>query len=284
MNQDTVQNIHMLLSDPLEKLSITSSEMLSQYSINLHMSNSTLERYFIDTLYAPGDSIKINMQKSNRLENYRLPEYSFILPEIIDTVKPKYENYKIINDSIIIHFSEPIRISNDFIIMDTSLNKINSNLTIKNSHIIMLTELSDSINNLLLLGKYIKDFNGNAARDSVLNLYPHDISITPTKHNTGNIIGTINYKGTYNVIVEAINIDTNEKYYTETKNKAFNINNLVSGFYKLWAYENLSKKNDAIYFSGIWNPYSRAAQFSIHPNLIEVRARWDIEGVKINFD
>ena len=64
----------------------------------------------------------------------------------------------------------------------------------------------------------------------------------------------------------------------------FNINNLISGFYKLWAYENLSKKNDATYFSGIWNPYSRSAQFSIHPNLIEVRARWDIEGVEINFD
>jgi len=284
MNKDTVQNIQMLLSEPLEKLSITSSEMLSQYSINLHMSNSSQEKYFIDTLYAPGDSIKINMNKSNRLENYRLPEYSFILPEILDTVNPKYENYKISNDSITIHFSEPIRISNDFVIMDTSLNKINSNLTIKDSYTIILTELSDSINNFLLLGEYIKDFNGNTARDSIFSLYQSDISITPKKDNTGNIFGTINYKGAYNLIVEAVNIDTNEKYYSQTKNNKFNINNLVSGFYKLWAYENLSKKNDAIYFSGVWNPYSRSAKFSIHPNLIEVRARWDIEGIEINFN
>ena len=46
------------------------------------------EIFIIDTLLAPGDSIFINLEKSNRLETYQIPEYSFILPEILSGEKP----------------------------------------------------------------------------------------------------------------------------------------------------------------------------------------------------
>ena len=52
------------------------------------MDNDSEEIFIIDTYHIPGDSIFINLEKSNRLETYQIPEYSFILPEIIDTLAP----------------------------------------------------------------------------------------------------------------------------------------------------------------------------------------------------
>ena len=54
--------------------------------------------------------------------------------------------------------------------------------------------------------------------------------------------------------------------------------------YGVGAYEILNFKNDSIYFSGILNPYQRAAKFSIYPEHIDVRARWETEGIKIRFE
>ena len=100
----------------------------------------------------------------------------------------------------------------------------------------------------------------------------------------GNIIGTVTYSGKEPLIVEAQNIETNEVYSTYANELNFKLNNLKAGIYTLWAYESLHKKNNFTYFSGIWEPYQRAARFMIYPDSIDVRARWDIENININFD
>ena len=38
------------------------------------------------------------------------------------------------------------------------------------------------------------------------------------------------------------------------------------------------------YFSGMLEPFQRAARFSHYPDTIDVRARWDVEGIIINFE
>ena len=44
------------------------------------------------------------------------------------------------------------------------------------------------------------------------------------------------------------------------------------------------KLNPNIYFSGLWQPYRRAARFQHYVDTVDVRARWDIEGIIINFE
>ena len=70
-----------------KQLIITSVEMKSQYSINLIMNNQSEEVIMIDSMYSIGDSISINLVKSNRLESYTVPPYIFILPEKFEKVK-----------------------------------------------------------------------------------------------------------------------------------------------------------------------------------------------------
>ncbi len=37
------------------------------------------------------------------------------------------------------------------------------------------------------------------------------------------------------------------------------------------------------YYSGRWEPYKRAARFSFYPEVVEVRPRWEYDGIDINF-
>ena len=54
--------------------------------------------------------------------------------------------------------------------------------------------------------------------------------------------------------------------------------------YKLWGFEEINDLDGEVYNSGIWSPYQRAAKFVFYPDTIDVRARWDVEGVNINFE
>ena len=79
------------------------------------------------------------------------------------------------------------------------------------------------------------------------------------------------------------NIETDSTYNAIINNLNFELNNLPEGIYKLWAFESLHKTNPFIYFSGTWNPYQRAANFAFYSDSVDVRARWDIEGINIEF-
>ena len=60
-SEDRDQHVNMLLSNPLERLKITSVEMDGQYRTILIMNDQSEEPFIIDTLNVPGDSVKINM-------------------------------------------------------------------------------------------------------------------------------------------------------------------------------------------------------------------------------
>ena len=91
--EEKEKTVELFLSEPLEILKITSIDMQSQYCANLVMNDNSNEIFIIDTLKSPGDSIFVNLEKSNRLETYQIPEYIFILPEITDTLAPKLSQY-----------------------------------------------------------------------------------------------------------------------------------------------------------------------------------------------
>ena len=64
----------------------------------------------------------------------------------------------------------------------------------------------------------------------------------------------------------------------------FKFKNLEAGNYTLWAFEAINNLNPLIYFSGTWEPYHRAARFTSYLDTIDVRSRWDIEGIIIDFE
>ena len=99
----------------------------------------------------------------------------------------------------------------------------------------------------------------------------------------GNIIGTVNYEGKQPVKVKAHKIGSELYYIADVVNQQFNLSNLASGLYELWGFEVLNTLDPDVYFSGLWAPYHRAAQFAMYSDTIDVRLRWDIGGIIIDF-
>ena len=85
-------------------------------------------------------------------------------------------------------------------------------------------------------------------------------------------------------MVEAREINNNKVYTAQVEKRKFKLDNLQAGMYKLWAFESLHATNSETYFSGTWTPYSRAARFVLHPDSVDVRARWDVEGIVIDLE
>jgi len=276
------ERVNLLLSKPLKKLRITSIEMMSQHSINLFMDNNSEEIFIIDTLLAPGDTIVINLGKTNRLEAYQVPQYSFILPEITDTLAPILSKSVFDADQFTLVFSEAIQLHDDAIatIRDTIITPISFKYV--NDYTISIPTLADSINKIQLFGEYIHDRAGNVFADSIKAV------IIPRKQEEisigGNIIGAVNYNDKHPIKVEAHKIGSESYYISDVVNKEFNLLNLPAGLYELWGFEVLNTLDPDVYFSGIWFPYHRAAQFAMYPDTIDVRVHWDVEGIIIDFE
>jgi hypothetical protein len=278
------QWVEMLLSEPVERLGITSVEMQSQYCSQLILNDNSKELMIIDSLLSPGDSIFVNLEKSNRLESYQALEYTFILPEITDTLAPKLTESFFENDKYTLIFSEPVKLNiNAVFSIQDSIN-IPLPFSFENEFSVIIANLPDSIGKIQLLGEQIQDWAGNHFADS-----SKVVTITrPSKEEEliigGNILGFVNYEDKYPLKIEAHQIGSESYYIADVNNHKFEFINLSSGLYELWGFEALNNLDGNVYHSGLWTPYHRAAKFAFYPDTIDVRARWDVEGVNINFE
>ncbi len=280
--EEKEKTVEMLLSEPLEKLQITSIDMQSQYCAKIVMNDNSNEVFILDTLKNPGDSIFVNLGKSNRLETYQIPEYSFILPEITDTLAPKLLQSIFDTDHFTLIFSEPVQINKNGITINPDSIKIPLLFKFENEYSVMFPDLPDSINKIQLLGEYIHDWAGNVFPDSVKSVNIQHKKVEEQIIG-GDILGFVNYDGKEPVKVEAHKIGTESYYISDVENKKFHLSNIASGLYEIWGFEVINLLDPNVYFSGTWNPHRRAAQFSIYPDTVEVRTRWDIEGINLNF-
>ena len=183
----------MLLSEPVEKLKITSVEMQSQYCCQLTLDDNSKELMIIDSLLSPGDSIFVHLEKSNRLEAYQVLEYSFILPEIMDTLAPTLTQSFFENDKFKLIFSEPVQLGSNAIITTEDSIIIPIAFTFENEFSVNISNLPDSIKIIHILGEHIQDWAGNNFADS-------SKTVRITRHSKkeeliigGNILGFVNY-------------------------------------------------------------------------------------------
>ena len=278
------QHVKMLLSKPLERLKITSVVMENQYCTKLIMNDQSEENFIIDSLLTPGDSVKINITKYNRLETYSLPEYTFILPEITDTTGPTYKGSEFSPEALRLTFSEPVHLTSGAVVTEQDTLDIALNFNMENSFTVILSNLSDTITYIKLLGNYIQDWQGNIMVDSIKKVSINRIDKKEGIIIGGKILGSVIYFGKEYLMVEALNIANDDIYTAPVNNQKFKLENLPAGLYKLWAFETLHKTEPNTYFSGTWEPYNRAARFTIYPDSVDVRARWDIEGIVIDFE
>ncbi|MDP6570551.1 MAG: Ig-like domain-containing protein [Candidatus Marinimicrobia bacterium] len=276
-------SIQLYYSDPVEKLKITSIEMVSQYSVKLLMNDNSEELFIVDSLLSPEDSVTIQLGKSNRLEHYSLPEYSFILPSVLDTLPPAFVTSVFEDDLFQIVFNEPVHLSPSAV--TTPVDTLQEPLQFKqlNETTIIFPNLADTITKLQLTGAHIVDWAGNQFKDSIKTVsvfYPPK----PEPIVGGNILGNIDYADEHPIMVEALHLEKQTSYFSESEKGKYALHNIPAGHYKIWAFEDLHELDSTVYFSGLWSPYKRAAKFTEYPDTVDVRARWDVEGINLKIE
>ena len=99
----------------------------------------------------------------------------------------------------------------------------------------------------------------------------------------GSLKGTVKYEGDYDVVVRLSSISDSLNYHTIAKSGGFEFKSVRAGKYALDSYE-LKADDTKNYYSGVWSPFEKSARFVIYPNEIEIRSRWLIEGIEVNYN
>lgn len=280
---DPIDTVQLYYSEPLERLKITSIEMVSQHCVNLLMNDKSDELFFLDSLLSPDDSVSIQLIKTNRLEKYILPEYTFVLPTFTDTIPPSYVSSGFQDGMFQIIFNEPVITSSAAVTIKVDTLQTLIPFEQRTVNTLILPQLEDSVSTIQLTGVHILDWAGNQFKDSIKTI---SIYYPPVLENIvgGNILGRIEYKGEFPVVIKAVQIDKEQSYYAISEKGKFKVYNIPAGLYEIQAFETLNDLDPSIYFSGKWKPFTRAAKFVQFPDTIDVRAHWDVEGINLKIE
>ncbi|NOZ07433.1 MAG: Ig-like domain-containing protein [FCB group bacterium] len=290
-----LKEVKMLMSEPPERLSIKSIDFQNKDFINLTFSDGSEEslslREYLGTkgAFSPGDTLTLFLDRTNRLERYKMTPYSFVVPEISDTIPPAVGKHYFSGYYYHINFTEPV-----FYIKDTTYalplfveGIIDTETTIYytkwlNNRSLEISDIRPNTESLRFSGYDFYDTSGNFMADSIVTLkvnwqgYPQHLP-------TGDILGAVRYQGLNSLMVSATNLESDSSFYAEPEGANYVLKRLPPGVYRVQAYEKLNDVNPQLYFSGLWSPYRPAARLAAYPDTVEVRARWSVEGVDLEF-
>ena len=220
------------------------------------------------------DSINININMSNTIETYNLNDSFIFTDQLMDTSSADIEWHKISNDSLLIKFTEPIIVDETlrpFYSLGVDSMELIFNYNYINPHSLYIDNNSTN-GKINIRCNAIKDLNDNDLCDSILSLnFSEDNS--SSSNSFGEINGTIHYDGKNKLIVEAINLNTDDMIRQEINDNHFIFNELLPGDYKIWAYESINPIGNN-YFSGTLEPIKESAKFIIYNKDLYVRANW----------
>ena len=254
----------IILSDGAKKFFVSNNNV---YDAFLHNTDFIKINYPLEL-----DSINIALQLKNNVETYNVNKTFLKANPVQDTLKPSILSYDFIADTLLLEFSEAV------IINEENKGEWNYKYDFISPLKIKFYNISDSISAIKFSENHIVDLMNNSLSDSVIYFNQENLINNIVG---GDLYGEVLYKGDNDIIVELKNNLINYKTYVE--NGKFNFINVNPGYYKIWAYESINKNYDN-YFNGKLEPVQSSAKFNIYKDEIEVRSKWDIEGIKIKID
>ncbi|MAJ45579.1 MAG: hypothetical protein CMF96_12680 [Candidatus Marinimicrobia bacterium] len=291
----------LYIDEALVKLNISNGKFLGNNYGELNYSNGEIEKFYfstdMNTIYPKhlkinkisSDSILIKSILNNRLSTYTTSGFKLLNSIFNDTIAPTLILHEYNNNEYHLNFDEPILMNKNinniayYYDVDSSMVPIyflqETPFNIRTNHKINSNQLHIKPNSIL-------DYSSNVFNDSLETIIINQsITSQPTINNSfGQLSGKINNINSV-VMVEAKNNDSGIKYYTKSEDNIFLFKKLDPGEYFIRAFEILNDTTrENIYYSGNIKPYSRAAKFALHPSKIDIRARWEIEGIEINFN
>ena len=295
-------SIEIYIDKPLQYNQIKSGKLLSNNHGQIQYTSGKIDKFYfseedlntfpnhIKITQTGEDSISIISHLKNRIEEYQTNKFSILKQTIIDTTSPKLLSTKYNDQNFHLSFDEPIVINTELkddaiYCYDVDSNKINIEPVFDSQFDIKIINKINS-NEIYLPPGIFSDLSNNLFPDSTKILIINTKSSIDEKDNN-NIFGKLKgFVSNFNqeVIVEAKNIELDSIFYVKTTNKKFFFENLLPGNYILRSYEIQNNLDENIYFPGKINPYRRAAKFTIYNDMVDIRARWEVEGVNIKFN
>ena len=275
-NNDTIK-IDIKIDDPIPRLSIQSFEQINNNFGYLVYDNGSKAPFIFSNIQ---DSLLINTNLKNRLESYTTSDFVAMLTNIIDTTLPDIESFNYLDNSIALNFTEPIKTSNGykpiiFYVKDSVNYKLDYNMI-------------DSLQAIILLNDNVSEIFVSNLTDLYDNVFQDTLSISINNNlldsyiDGGNVYGSIIYNGEWPIIVKAESMNLNLEYYCLTDQFAnFSFINIKPDFYTFSAFEFFGGYDSTQYFSGLWQPVSRAAKFGYYPKNLEIRKHWDLQDMII---
>ncbi|UCD38696.1 MAG: Ig-like domain-containing protein, partial [Fidelibacterota bacterium] len=228
-------------------------------------------------------------------EPYRLEPLATLSPSLEDTVPPEITvpnrrlalvpdgedavagRYEVVRGRI--NFSEPVHLPPGLTARLTGQDTLVIPMVQVNPLMAVLEVLEpERFERAAFLGEEITDVAGNTMKDSLVNL---TLVYTPPLA-AGSIRGRLE-EIKRRVVVETRDSETGElRAHTVTDSAAYYLSAVPPGFYYLFAHEQVGAY-PVPYYSGRWEPYHRAARFGYHWEVEEVRPRWEVDGIDINF-
>jgi len=279
INIDTIHT-SIKIDDPVERLSIKSFTQLNNSFGNIMYNNGEKAPFLISK--NDKDSLLIEMKLKNRLESYSV-NYSIALNNIIDTIPPLIKSFESFNNIGEIIINEPIQfLETDnspiiFYLKDSIYHDLDYSFI---NPFTITFPFNKEINSEIFITNLIDLYNNN--NNDTLSLSIDSDNLSDNNIQGGNVYGSIIYNGEHSIIVKAIDINSDTKYFSfANDNNEFSIINMHPGFYKFSAFEFLGGYDSTQYFSGLWDPVSRAAKFNSYPGKLEIRKHWDIKDMII---
>ena len=126
------------------------------------------------------------------------------------------------------------------------------------------------------------NFIADAAGNKVDSIYQHKFTTVNDLDFSG-VSGLVESKDTLHTFVVLQSLEKEKKVYKEkvdTK-KNFNIQKVLPGKYLLWSFKD--RNNNEIYDIGKIQPFKYSEDFTFYPDTLNLRARWPVGDVKVEY-
>ena len=279
------------ISNPLNKAMINSISLKNNHYGEIVLSNNKKIPFILNNIFFSGlvnqtddfyyydynflDSLNIIIEEKNQLEKYTI-NYKYMFSDFLDTISPILGNHFFDKDSYFLEFDEPVLFDNK--------KSFKSNNKVINYKYITPLKIQLSISEfeaIQIEASHIKDLSGNILSDSLLVIQKN---VLPVLENyiPGEINGLINYNGEQKIYVEIINSITKKVYKKLLDDLTFKFDDLESGNYYIFAYENINKIGNE-YFPGMLDPLKLSAKFVMYDKMVAVRSNW-INSIELKFE
>ncbi len=288
-------SVHINAFEIIDSLSQRTVGVQDWFSQHQQPSSLTL---VTDTLHAGVKyTVGVLALRSNAGDSLSIPQrnISFEASAEPDTLRPRYQIFTPGDSTRDVPFSQSVELwFNDavhrdslekgFTLLDSNKVRVEGNFHWLHSAAVSFQSVrplrSAEWYTAELHGKSVIDYAGNTMRDSVVKRRFRTVDALQLSSITGVVVDSTNEKGEIVILATGVS-GTSAPTYTSVADATgtFTIQNLPEGKYTLQTFRD--RDNNHSYSNGKPYPYQAAARFAVYPDTLKLRARWPLEGIKI---